>query len=163
MQPFSHKATEYTKQKVYGRVWVCTYASCVCVCVCVCVCGYSTLRRCVDSAPSLSLSDWALTSMTLACRSSPCRSSTRCAKAASLLAVSCSRLSSRLSPSAAARFWLLSESVRAWGEEQTLLQPRYSSPQAQQSLQLHPSYTAPAQPRSHVPGFITHKPQGLCL
>lgn len=68
----------------------------------------------LESPASLSFSAEALVSMTRACLSSACSSSMRISMAASLLADSCRSLSSRLSPSAAARLWLLTESARAY-------------------------------------------------
>lgn len=73
-----------------------------------------TFLSCVDTTPSRSISAWALPSARRDCLRSPWTSSMRVAMAASLEAVSCSKLSSRHSPSAAARFWLLTVSANAW-------------------------------------------------
>lgn len=68
----------------------------------------------LESTPSRSISACELLRARRACFRSACTSSMRVAMAASLVAVSCSRFSSRHSPSAAARFWLLTESANAF-------------------------------------------------
>lgn len=75
--------------------------------------GVCTFFSWVERPASRSFSAEVLASMTRACLSSACNSSMWISMAASLVADSCRSLSTRLSPSAAARLWPLTESVRA--------------------------------------------------
>lgn len=75
---------------------------------------HSTFFSWEENTPNRSISAWALLRARRDCLSSAWTSSMRVAMAASLEAVSCSKLSSRHSPSAAARFWLLTESANAF-------------------------------------------------